>query len=51
MVEILTTFIGLVKEKVHSLLMFDIVRADAPISAELKEEIGNDGVVIYEKAR
>ena len=40
-----------VKEKIHSLLMFDIVRADAPISAELKEEIGNDGVVIYEKAR
>ena len=40
-----------VKEKIHSLLMFDIVQADAPISAELKEEIGNDGVVIYEKAR
>ena len=40
-----------VKEKIHSLLMFDIVQADAPISAELKEEIGTDGVVIYEKAR
>ena len=25
-----------VKEKIHSLLMFDIVQADAPISAELK---------------
>ena len=40
-----------VKEKIHSLLMFDIVQADAPISAELKEEIEKDGVVIYEKAR
>ena len=39
-----------VKEKAHSLLMFDIVQADAPISAELKEEIEKDGVVIYEKA-
>ena len=25
-----------VKEKIHSLLMFDIVQADAPISEELK---------------
>ena len=39
-----------VKEKIHSLLMFDIVQADAPISDELKEEIEKDGVVIYEKA-
>ena len=39
-----------VKEKIHSLLMFDIVQADVPISAELKEEIEKDGVVIYEKA-
>ena len=39
-----------VKEKTHSLLMFDIVQADAPISAELKAEIEKDGVVIYEKA-
>ena len=38
-----------VKEKIHSLLMFDIVQADAPISDELKEEIEKDGVVIYEK--
>ncbi len=40
-----------VKEKTHSLLMFDIVQADASISSELKEEIGRDGVVIYEKVR
>ena len=40
-----------VKEKIHSLLMFDIVQADAPISAELKEEIEKDGVMIYEKTR
>ena len=39
-----------VKEKTHSLLMFDIVQADAPISEELKQEIEKDGVVIYEKA-
>ena len=39
-----------VKEKIHSLLMFDIVQADAPISDELKQEIEKDGVVIYEKA-
>ena len=39
-----------VKEKVHSLLRFDIVQADAAISDELKQEIGRDGVTIYEKA-
>ena len=30
--------------------MFDIVQADAPVSAELKEEIEKDGIVIYEKS-
>ena len=39
-----------VKEKTHSLLMFDIVQADAVISDELKQEIERDGVIIYEKA-
>lgn len=39
-----------VKENIHSLLMFDFVQADAPISKELREEIERDGVVIYEKA-
>ena len=39
-----------VKEKIHSLLMFDIVQADTPISDELKQEIEKDGVIIYEKA-
>ena len=38
-----------VKEKIHSLLMFDIVQADAKISDELKQEIERDGVTIYEK--
>ena len=38
-----------VKEKTHSLLMFDIVQADAVISDELKQEIERDGVIIYEK--
>ncbi len=40
-----------VKEKIHSLLMFDIVRADVAISDELKQEIEKDGVTIYEKTR
>lgn len=39
-----------IKEKVHSLLMFDVVEVDAGISEELKKEIEKDGVVIYEKA-
>ena len=39
-----------VKEKMHSLLTFDIVQADAAISDELKQEIERDGVIIYEKA-
>ena len=43
-------FYWVVKEKTHSLLMFDIVQADISISDELKEEIEKDGVVIYEKA-
>ena len=40
-----------VKDKVHSLLMFDIVQADAAISNELQQEIEKDGVTIYEKTR
>ena len=39
-----------VKEKIHSLLMFDILQADTSISDELKQEIEKDGVVISEKA-
>ena len=38
-----------VKENIHSLLMFDIIQADAAISDELKQEIERDGVIIYEK--
>ena len=37
-------------ENIHSLLMFDVVQADASISDELKKEIEKDGVVLYEKA-
>ena len=40
-----------IREKVHSLLMFDIVEADYQISEELENEIKKDGVVIYEKTR
>ena len=40
-----------VKEKINSLLMFDIVQADSSISDELIKEIEKDGVVMYEKTR
>ncbi len=39
-----------VREKAHSLLMFDIVDGDHISSSELKKEIEKDGIVIYEKA-
>lgn len=39
-----------VKEKIHSLLMFDIIQADVTISDELEQEIEKDGIIIYEKA-
>ena len=39
-----------IKEKINSLLMFDIVEADKKNSEELQNEIRKDGVVIYEKA-
>lgn len=44
------SFYWAVKEKVHSLLSFDIIEWDAGVSEELKKEIEKDGVVIYEKA-
>ena len=40
-----------IKEKINSLLMFDIIQADSAISDDLKHEIGKDGVIIYEKTR
>ncbi len=39
-----------IKEKTHSLLMFDIINADKRISEELKNEIAREGIIIYEKA-
>lgn len=38
-----------IKEKVHTLLIFDIVNMDSDVSDELKDDIERDGVVIYEK--
>lgn len=38
-----------IEEKAWTLLMFDIVNLDKPISDELKHAIEKDGVVIYEK--
>lgn len=37
-----------VKEKIHSLLSFDIIEWNAGVSKELEKEIEKDGVVIYE---
>ena len=38
-----------IKEKTHSLLMFDVVNADGKISEELEREIAREGIMIYEK--
>ena len=38
-----------IKEKVFSLLMFDVVELDMGISEDLKHEIERDGITIYEK--
>lgn len=38
-----------IKEKVRSLLSFDIVDLDTKISEELQGEIERNGIVIYEK--
>ena len=38
-----------VKEKINSLLIFDIIQADSQISDELKKEIKKDGVVVYDE--
>ncbi len=40
-----------IKEKINSLLMFDIIQADSAISDDLKHDIETDGVIIYEKTR
>ena len=40
-----------IKEKINSLLMFDIIQADSAISEDLKHEIEKDGVINYEKTR
>ena len=43
-----SAFYGDIQEKVHSLLMFDVVNIDGGISEALHDEILK-GVVIYEK--
>lgn len=40
-----------IDERVHTLLMFDVVDLDGHISEELQNEIEKDGIVIYEKNR
>lgn len=40
-----------IDEKVHTLLMFDVVDLDGHISEELQREIERDGIVIYETNR
>lgn len=39
-----------VKEKTHSLLLFDIVDLNKSISQELQDTIDKEGVLLYEKA-
>ena len=39
-----------IKDKTHSLLMFDIVNLDNRVTHELAQEIERDGIVLYEKA-
>ena len=43
-------FYWAVKDRMPSLLLFDIVALDGGISAELQQEIAKDGITIYEKA-
>jgi len=38
-----------IKEKTHSLLMFDVVDLNQPITDALRKEITKDGVILYEK--
>jgi len=40
-----------IDEKVHTLLMFDVVDLDGQISEELQKEIKRDGILLYEKNR
>ncbi|MCD7775588.1 MAG: nucleotidyltransferase domain-containing protein [Clostridiales bacterium] len=39
-----------IKEKTHSLLMFDVVDMNRKISDELQNIISKEGIAIYEKA-
>ena len=38
-----------IKEKTPSLLNFDVVDFDHPVSDDLKKDIERDGVILYEK--
>lgn len=44
-------FSFLLADKADTLLMFDIIDLDKPVSAALADEISKYGVVIYEKIR
>ncbi|MBO4575828.1 MAG: nucleotidyltransferase domain-containing protein [Neisseriaceae bacterium] len=38
-----------IKQNIHSLLSFDIIKADDKISNDFANEIKNNGVILYEK--
>ena len=38
-----------IKENIHSLLLFDVVRMDGNVSKDLENEIDRDGIILYEK--
>ena len=39
-----------IKEKVHSLLLFDVINLDKKVSDDLIKDIEREGIVIYENA-
>lgn len=44
-----TDFYNQIMEKIHSLLIFDIIDLDKGISKELQKELDSEGIIIYEK--
>lgn len=43
------SFYWQVTEKIHSLLIFDIIELDKGITEELQSELDREGITIYEK--
>lgn len=39
-----------IKENIHSLLLFDMLRMDGKVSKDMEKEIERDGIILYEKS-